>query len=112
MTPEGRVKEGVKKVLRKHGAYYHMPVQNGMGKPTLDFVGCLKGWFFAIETKAHVGDKATLRQEVTMKEMREAGAAVFLVCGEEGIALLDAELAWFHDMSYSAHRELHYGQVS
>lgn len=82
MTPEGKVKEIVKKALKEAGAYYHMPVQNGMGKPTLDFVGCLSGLFFAIETKAE-GGKLTLRQEETIKEMRAAGAAVFVVTGVE-----------------------------
>lgn len=78
MTPEGRVKAKVKKLLAEHGAYYHMPVQNGMGKPTLDFVCCHRGRFFAIETKA--GNKSySERQKKTAEEMRAAGATVFLV---------------------------------
>ena len=96
MTPEGRVKEGVKKVLKKHNAYYHMPVQNGMGKPTLDFVCCHHGWFIGIETKAHKGDKPTKRQEITMGEMKAAGGAVFVVTCDEDIAALDAELIHQH----------------
>lgn len=106
MTPEGRIKEGVKKVLKRHGCYYHMPVMNGMGDPTLDFVGCHNGWFFAIETKAP-GGKPTQRQEVTIARMRAAGAAVFVVSCEDEIKALDAELPWFADVSYNAHRELH-----
>lgn len=112
MTPEGRVKEGVKRVLKKHNAYYHMPVQNGMGKPTLDFVCCHNGWFIAIETKAKKGDKPTQRQQQTIEEMKAAGAAVFVVCCDEDIERLDAELPWFADMKWNAHRELHRGPVS
>ena len=78
MTPEGRVKERVKKLLKDNGAYYHMPVQNGMGAPTLDFVGCINGKFFAIETKAGTA-RMTPRQALTAKAMSDAGAAVFEV---------------------------------
>jgi hypothetical protein len=79
-TPEGKVKNAVKKALKIHGAYYHMPVQNGMGSPTLDFVGCYRGKFFAIETKAP-GGKPTPRQLQTIVDMESAGAKVFVVDG-------------------------------
>jgi hypothetical protein len=91
MTPEGKVKDLVKKLLKQHGAYYHMPVQNGMGAPTLDFVCCFKGRYIAIETKAP-GKKPTPRQELTMTQMAEAGAAVFTVSDDESLATLSAYL--------------------
>ena len=81
MTPEGKVKEKVKKVLKEYNAYYHMPVQNGMGKPSLDFICCHKGRFLAIETKTEKG-KLTLRQEATIDEMQKAGAIVLVIRGE------------------------------
>ena len=80
-TPEGIVKDKVKKVLKRCGVYYHMPVVNGLGKPTLDFVGCADGGFFAIETKAP-GKKPTPRQELTIAEMRAAGGKVFVIDGD------------------------------
>lgn len=77
-TPEGAVKAKIKKLLEEYGAYYHFPVQNGMGAPSLDVVGCHRGRFFGIEAKA--GNKRpTPRQEGTMRAMRAAGGAVFLV---------------------------------
>ena len=81
MTPEGKVKEKVKKVLKEYNAYYHMPVQNGMGKPSLDFICCHKGRFLAIETKTEKG-KLTLRQQVTIDEMQKAGAIALVIRGE------------------------------
>lgn len=83
MTPEGRVKRKVTALLKtfEPKLYYHMPVVNGMGRPTLDYIGCINGKFFAIETKAE-GKEPTDRQRLTMKEMREAGAVVFLIVGE------------------------------
>jgi len=84
-TPEGKVKAKVKKAfeyLRHEGyeIYYHMPVQNGMGAPTLDFIGCFRGQFFAIETKAP-GKKPTERQLTTIADMERAGAKVFVYDG-------------------------------
>lgn len=75
---EKYVKEQVKKVLKKHGAWYHMPVQSGFGAPSLDFTGCHKGRFFAVETK-RPGKTLTARQELTKEMMEMAGAVVFVV---------------------------------
>lgn len=80
MTPEGKVKNLVKGILDEAKAYYHMPVQNGMGKPSLDFIVCHRGRFIAIETKTAKGDP-TLRQKMTMDEMQAAGAIVIVVRG-------------------------------
>lgn len=88
MTPEGKVKLQVKKVLAKHGAYWHCPVQNGMGAPSLDFVGCHNGRFFAVETKAGSG-LMTPRQETTAAEMRAAKGTVFLVNLHTGMQELE-----------------------
>ena len=80
-TPEAKVKQRVKEILDEAGAYYDMPVPSGYGKPTLDFIGCYKGYYFAIETKAP-GNMPTIRQEQTMTQMQKAGAKVFLIDGE------------------------------
>jgi len=53
MTPEGKVKELCKRVLKMEGIWYYMPVQNGMGVVGIpDIIACWKGRFLAIETKA------------------------------------------------------------
>lgn len=74
------VKSHVKTMLKKHDAYYFMPVQSGYGAPGLDFHGCHKGRAFAIETKKP-GKKPTPRQKLTMMEMEEAGMKVFVIAG-------------------------------
>ena len=83
-TPEAVVKAQVKKLLTEHGAYYHMPVQNGMGAPSLDFICCHRGCYFGIETKAG-NKKPTPRQENTMNQIRLAGGLAFLVNEVEGL---------------------------
>ena len=91
MTPEGKMKAAVKKALlpyRQFGELYsHWPVLNGMGEPTLDCVGCYRGHFFAIETKAP-GKKPTPRQLQTIAKMEDAGAAVFVIDDVAGVLAL------------------------
>lgn len=80
-TPEGKVKNLVKQVLKKHGVYWHCPVQNGMGAPSLDFICCFQGHFFAVETKAP-SKKPTPRQLLTIAEIEAAGGKVFVIDGD------------------------------
>lgn len=90
-TPEGVVKDMVKKLLNAHRVYFHMPVQNGLGAPSLDFICCHNGRFIAIETKAP-GKKPTKRQEVTMMEISFAGGYVFVVSCTDELDILEAFL--------------------
>lgn len=88
MTPEGKVKEQIKRILRKHGAYYVMPTTFGMGRSgATDFVACCYGFFVAIEAKA--GSNApTLLQQKHMNDVEAAGG-ISLVVNEENIDELD-----------------------
>lgn len=88
-TPEGKVKAAISRELKRLGAYYHMPVQNGMGSPTLDYVGCINGHFFAIEAKSEVGT-LTARQELTIEAMKRAGALVLVIRGVDTIGKIEA----------------------
>jgi hypothetical protein len=78
MTPEGKVKAKVKRLLKEHDAYFFMPVQTGYGAPTLDFLVCVYGFFVAIETKAGKA-RPTQRQELTINEIRQAGGFAIVV---------------------------------
>jgi len=71
-TPEGKLKDKVKAYLKEKGAYYTMPVPSGYGMPMLDFVGCYKGKFFSIETKAP-GKRPTPRQQQTLSDIQFKG---------------------------------------
>lgn len=83
MTPEGKVKAKVKRILNRAEAYYFMPVQTGYGMPTLDFLCFHRGTGFAIETKAP-GKKPTKRQEAIIHEIQLSGAQVFVIDGTDG----------------------------
>jgi len=93
-TPESKVKQQVKSLLDEHGAWHNWPVPAGYGIPMLDAVGCHRGDFFAIETKAP-GQKLTPRQEFTKAQMELAGAMVFVV-GEDQRQVENDPDTWYY----------------
>lgn len=90
-TPEGKVKDALKRMLNKYRprVKYHMPVQNGMGEMTLDINACVDGYYFIIEVKADETAKPTKRQIETMKSYAEARAFVFLVRTKADIVVVE-----------------------
>ena len=77
MTPEGKVKDEIKKYLRSINAYYFMPVQTGYGSTTLDFLVCHQGRFYGIEAKKP-GGKARPLQVAVMNLIEAAGGTAFV----------------------------------
>ena len=79
MTPEGKVKAAVNRVLDQYkGTYKFMPVPGGFGASSLDYLLCVNGRFVAIETKAP-GKKPTDRQKMVIGQIKRAGGAVFVI---------------------------------
>ena len=90
-TPEGRVKEAIKKELDSRGfrragtarppaveGWYYMPVSNGMGVHGIpDFICCWQGLFFGIEAKAE-GGEPTPNQLRRHDEIRAAKGLVLV----------------------------------
>lgn len=54
-----------------------MPVQNGYGASTLDFLCCIDGRFVGVEVKSKYG-KMTPRQAVIINQIRDAGGIAFV----------------------------------
>lgn len=83
-TPEVKVKNKVKSVLKNLGAYYVMPVTGGYGNSGApDFLVCYKGRFIGIECKAG-RNKPTALQEKNLREIEDAGGSA-LVVNEENV---------------------------
>ena len=94
MTPEGRVKAQVKKVLEAAGAWYFMPVSNGMGRHGIpDFIACHKGEFLAIETKAGKGRTTALQQRELDRIEAIGGRALVVTDDPTTMQALEAVLA-------------------
>lgn len=86
MTPEGKVKKAVTALLKQYepDLFYWMPVPGGYGQSVLDYEGCYRGQFFAVETK-RAGKEPTDRQRALAARMQAAGAKVFVVAGDQGM---------------------------
>jgi pantoate kinase len=85
-TPEAKVKEKIKKILKAHGAYFAMPMGTGYGNSGVpDFLVCLNGEFLAIEAKAGRGIPTAL-QEKNMRDIEKAGGRT-LVVNEQALEL-------------------------
>ena len=88
MTPEGKIKQRIKRLLDNYPHYRFMPVQMGMGQTTLDFLICCNGRFCAIEAKAP-GKQPTDQQRQRIKEIRAAGGETFVIDGDLGLDALE-----------------------
>ena len=94
-TPEGKVKAVVSALLKDApDIYYFMPVQGGFGASTIDYLGCHKGRFFGIETKAP-GEKPTVRQQLVLAFIKRAGGKTFLIDAASG-ASIDELRKWLN----------------
>lgn len=91
MTPEGKVKAKVRKLLQEVGAYYAMPLSGGYGNSGVpDFLICKDGKFYAIECKAN-GGKPTALQLKHLDDIRKAGG-IALIVDETNVETLRKEL--------------------
>lgn len=90
-TPEGKVKQAIKDVLTDLEIYYFMPVQNGMGKRTLDFICCVGGHYIGIEAKAP-GKAPTRMQDKTIAEIANSGGTCFWINSVSDIGILRGAL--------------------
>jgi pantoate kinase len=86
-TPEAKVKEKIKKILKEHGVYYAMPMGTGYGNSGVpDFLCCVSGHFIAIEAKAGKGIPTAL-QEKNLRDI-QAAKGTALVINETNIEKL------------------------
>jgi hypothetical protein len=88
VTPEGKVKTAIKKILKNSGAYFAMPSTGGYGSSgTPDFLVCYKGKFIGIEAKTR-GNLPTLLQTKNLVEIEYAGGLA-IVINEDNIDQLE-----------------------
>ena len=98
ITPEGRVKRAVVKILDAHQAYHFFPATHGYGRSGVpDIVACYKGYFVGIECKAGKGVPTALQ----LRELRliEEAGGVSMVVREDTTELLESVLATIDDRS-------------
>lgn len=78
-TPEGKVKDKVKKILKEKEIYYVMPATGGYGSSGApDFLVCHGGKFYGIECKANNGQVTALQQD-NLNRIEDSGGIAFVV---------------------------------
>jgi hypothetical protein len=92
LTPEGKVKDKIKKMLKYHKIWYCMPATYGFGVSGVpDFVCCARGKFFGIEAKAKNGALTPLQMKAAA-DIAQAGGMVHVQWGDDDYNTLDAHL--------------------
>ena len=94
-TPEGKVKKKVKDYLKSIGAWYYMPVSNGMGRSGCpDILVCLNGRFMAFETKAPGKiNNVTPNQKREIDEISRANGLAHVVDSVEQVKAIIEEIS-------------------
>lgn len=79
MTPEGKVKEIVKKYLKQKEIYYIMPATGGYGSSGApDIVVCHKGKFYGLEIKSGA-NKPTALQMDNLNRIEDSGGQAVVI---------------------------------
>lgn len=87
MTPEKKVKEKVKKILKELSCYYCMPSTGGYGSSGVpDIIACYQGRFIGIECKANGNKPTDLQQKNLIDILNSLGQS--LVIDENNIDML------------------------
>lgn len=95
MTPEGKVKQKIKLIIKKYGVYTPT-MQNGYGSNgTSDSLNCVCGEFVAVEAKSDPTKKPTPLQQIYLRKIVEAGGYAFVI-DAENLPLLEPFLAAVH----------------
>jgi Holliday junction resolvase len=78
-TPEGEIKDQVRKILDEMNAYYFFPAANGYGRTGIpDVIACIGGHFVGIECKAGSKQPTALQQR-ELDNIEKTGGTGLLV---------------------------------
>jgi len=90
-TPEVKVKNKIKAMLKKYDVYYAMPIGSGYGNAGVpDFLCCVNGKFMGIEAKAGSNQPTALQYKNLENIIKAQGYA--LVINESNIDFLEGTI--------------------
>ena len=82
-TPEGKVKDKARKMLKEYDIWHFAPVSNGMGTMGIpDMIACMRGQFLAIECKADAKKKPTQLQLHQLDQIAKHGGLSIVIHDE------------------------------
>ena len=90
LTPEGKVKQKVSRMLKQYKLWFFYPAANGMGRAGIpDVIAIVAGEFVGIEVKADKTKKPTMLQQQCGRQIIDAGAQWFLVYDDQSLAVVE-----------------------
>lgn len=90
LTPEGKVKAKVVRLLKAMKVWYFFPANNGFGKSGIpDIIAIVRGEFIGIEVKSATG-KPTELQKICGAEIERAGGTWVVVRDDITMMMLEA----------------------
>lgn len=90
MTPEGKIKAKVDKLLHRHKVWFYSPQAGPYGRAGIpDRVAIVRGQFVGIEVKADSTKKPTQLQRHCMAQIEAAGGICFLVYDDQTLKVLE-----------------------
>lgn len=86
-TPEGKVKNDIKKLLKKRGFYFFSPIGSAYGTHGIpDIIVCAQGRFIGIEVKAPGKEHTvTANQERHLQEIDKSGGVALIAASAEAL---------------------------
>lgn len=97
-TPEGKVKDKIKRILKKYGVQYFMPSASQFGRHGAhDFICCMRGLYFSIEAKATA--KSDVRQsQIDFAAAVRAAQGISFLIHKDNLDYLEDELRKFSEL--------------
>ena len=104
LTPEGKVKAKLVKILKELDAFYFFPPSNGYGKAGIpDVICCIAGKFVGIEVKSAVGKLTSLQAQMGEK-IHRAGGSWVVVRNDDDIIALAARIRILQHVGRTEHQ--------
>ena len=102
LTPEGKVKRKLDRLLKQLGVWYFCPMGGAFGKAGIpDRIAIVRGRFIGIEVKADEKSKPTALQLKCGEQIEAAGGVWFLVNGDATLAAMEKVLRAMLEDVYS-----------
>lgn len=93
MTPEGRVKHDIRKMLDKRRPHlWYYCAQDRFTSAIMDLIVCYKGKFVALEVKRPTNNRGRKLQEYVLSKIRVAGGTAHVVQSVDDVEQIFTEL--------------------
>jgi|TARA_R110002051_G_scaffold64488_1_gene117602 hypothetical protein len=102
MTPEGKIKQKIDKLLKRKGIWFFKPQAGPYGRSGVpDYIVCARGAFIGIEAKSDKTKKPTALQTQCMEKIVGGGGKCFVVYDQATLEHVEDALAILENLYVS-----------